>query len=154
MLMKSVTENTTIASVDKFIKKGWIEDEKMKASAAEYNAMLKTKTPSMDQLLKNLSGGNQQKVIVARWLMKDSDIFIFDEPTRGIDVGAKNEMYELMEDLASKGKAIIMISSELAEIQRLSDRVIVMSEGQITAELDIADATQEEIMKYATMRES
>ena len=85
--------------------------------------------------------------------MKDSDIFIFDEPTRGIDVGAKSEMYALMEELTKEGKSVIMISSELAEIQRLSDRVIVMCEGRITAELDIADATQEEIMKYATMRE-
>ena len=89
-----------------------------------------------------MSGGNQQKVIVARWLIKNSDIFIFDEPTRGIDVGAKSEMYELMEKLAAEGKSIIVISSELAEIQRLSDRVIIMCEGRITAELDIADATQ------------
>ena len=107
----------------------------------------------MDQLLKNLSGGNQQKVIVARWLLNDCDIFIFDEPTRGIDVGAKGEMYELMQQLADQGKSIIMISSELAEIQRLSDRVIVMCEGRITADLDIADATQETIMHYATLRE-
>ena len=153
MLFKSVTENSAIASYDKYIKMGWIDDKAMERAAEEYNAKLRTKTPSMDQQLKNLSGGNQQKVIVARWLIKDSDIFIFDEPTRGIDIGAKSEMYELMEDLASKGKSIIMISSELAEIQRLSDRVIVMCEGSITAELDIADATQEEIMKYATMRE-
>ena len=153
MLMKSVSENTTIASVDKFIKSGWINDAKMAKESAEYNEMLRTKTPSMEQLLKNLSGGNQQKVIVARWLMKDCDIFIFDEPTRGIDIGAKSEMYELMEKLASEGKSIIMISSELAEIQRLSDRVVVMCEGRVTGELDIADATQEEIMKYATMRE-
>ena len=153
MLGKSVTENTTIASVDDFIKVGWIDDKGMKDDSAKVNALLRTKPPSMDQQLKNLSGGNQQKVIVARWLMKDSDIFIFDEPTRGIDIGAKSEMYELMEDLASKGKSVIMISSELAEIQRLSDRVIVMCEGRITADLDIADASQEEIMKYATMRE-
>ncbi len=153
MLFKSVTENSAIASYDKYIKMGWIDDKAMERAAEEYNAKLRTKTPSMDQQLKNLSGGNQQKVIVARWLIKDSDIFIFDEPTRGIDIGAKSEMYELMEDLASKGKSIIMISSELAEIQRLSDRVIVMCEGSITAELDVADATQEEIMKYATMRE-
>lgn len=153
MLFKSVTENSAIASYDKYIKMGWIDDKAMERAAEEYNAKLRTKTPSMDQQLKNLSGGNQQKVIVARWLIKDSDIFIFDEPTRGIDIGAKSEMYELMEDLASKGKSIIMISSELTEIQRLSDRVIVMCEGSITAELDIADATQEEIMKYATMRE-
>ena len=99
----------------------------------------------MGQQLKNLSGGNQQKVIVARWLLKNSDIFIFDEPTRGIDIGAKSEMYELMEDLAKQGKAIIMISSELAEIQRLSDRVVVMCEGRKTAELDIADATRKKL---------
>ena len=153
MLIKSVTENSAIASVDKFVKSGWINDKKMEETSAEYNKMLKTKTPSMNQLLKNLSGGNQQKVIVARWLMKDSDIFIFDEPTRGIDIGAKSEMYELMEKLASEGKSIIMISSELSEIQRLSDRVVVMCEGRISAELDIKDATQEEIMKYATMRD-
>ncbi len=153
MLIKSVTENSAIASVDDYIKYGWLDDKAMREESEKTNALLRTKTPSMEQQLKNLSGGNQQKVIVARWLMKDSDIFIFDEPTRGIDIGAKSEMYELMEDLASKGKSIIMISSELAEIQRLSDRVVVMCEGRITAELDIADATQEEIMKYATMRD-
>ena len=153
MLLKSVTENSAIASLDDYIRNGWINDKKMEQVSAETNALLRTKTPSMDQLLKNLSGGNQQKVIIARWLMKDSDIFIFDEPTRGIDVGAKSEMYALMEELASKGKSVIMISSELADIQRLSDRIIVMCEGRITGELDIADATQEEIMKYATMRD-
>ena len=153
MLAKSVSENSAIASIDKFIKGGWIDDKEIARVSAETNALLRTKTPSMDQLLKNLSGGNQQKVIIARWLIKDCDIFIFDEPTRGIDVGAKSEMYALMEDLAAKGKSVIMISSELAEIQRLSDRVIVMCEGRITGELDIADATQEEIMKYATMRD-
>ena len=153
MLGKSVTENSAIASMDDYVHHGWINNKEMAQVSAETNAKLRTKTPSMEQLLKNLSGGNQQKVIIARWLMKDSDIFIFDEPTRGIDVGAKSEMYALMEDLASKGKSVIMISSELAEVQRLSDRVIVMCEGRITAELDIADATQEEIMKYATMRD-
>ncbi len=153
MLMKSVAENSAIASVDDFVEKGWINDKKISEKSAKTNALLRTKTPSMEQLLKNLSGGNQQKVIIARWLMKNSDIFIFDEPTRGIDVGAKSEMYALMEQLASEGKSVIMISSELAEIQRLSDRVIVMCEGRITADLDIKDATQEEIMKYATMRD-
>jgi len=153
MLGKSVSENSAIASLDKFIKAGWIDDKEIAKVAAETNGLLRTKTPSMEQLLKNLSGGNQQKVIIARWLIKDCDIFIFDEPTRGIDVGAKSEMYTLMEDLAAKGKSVIMISSELAEIQRLSDRIIVMCEGRITGELDIADATQEEIMKYATMRD-
>lgn len=153
LLDKSVAENSVLASLDDYISNGWINDGKIKAAAEEKNALLKTKTPSMEQQLKNLSGGNQQKVIVARWLLRNSDIFIFDEPTRGIDIGAKSEMYELMEQLASEGKAIIMISSELAEIQRLSDRVVVMCEGKVTAELDIKDASQEEIMKYATMRD-
>lgn len=154
LLDKSVSENSVLASLDDYIHGTWIDDKEIRRAAAEKNAMLRTKTPSMEQALKNLSGGNQQKVIVARWLLRDSDVFIFDEPTRGIDVGAKSEMYELMEKLVAQGKSIIMISSELAEIQRLSDRVIVMCEGRITAELDCADATQEEIMKYATMRET
>ncbi len=153
MLMKSVTENTVIASVDDFISAGVINDNKMREASAEFNEKLRTKTPSMEQLLKNLSGGNQQKVIVARWLMKNSDIFIFDEPTRGIDVGAKSEIYHLMEDLAAQGKSIIMISSELAEILRMSDRILVMCEGRKTGELDISEANQENIMQLATMRE-
>lgn len=153
LLDKSVAENSVLSNLDDYIKGGWINDAKIEEAAAKENAKLKTKTPSMKQLLKNLSGGNQQKVIIARWLLKDCDIFIFDEPTRGIDIGAKSEMYTLMEELASQGKSVIMISSELAEVQRLSDRVIVMCEGRITGELDIADATQEKIMAYATMRE-
>ena len=142
-----------LSSLDDYIKAGWIDDAAIERDAKKENAKLKTKTPSVRQIAKNLSGGNQQKVIIARWLLKNSDIFIFDEPTRGIDIGAKSEMYTLMEELASQGKSVIMISSELAEIQRLSDRVIVMCEGRVTAELDIKDATQETIMKYATMRE-
>jgi ribose transport system ATP-binding protein len=153
MLDKSVAENSVLASLDDYIKFGWNNDSLIESDAARENEKLKTKTPSMKQLLKNLSGGNQQKVIIARWLLKDCDIFIFDEPTRGIDIGAKSEMYTLMEELASQGKAVIMISSELAEIQRLSDRVVVMCEGRITGEIDISDATQEKIMACATMRE-
>lgn len=153
MLLKSVTDNSVIASLDKFISGGFINDKKARSVAKEANEKLKTKTPSMEQILKNLSGGNQQKVVVARWLIKDADIFIFDEPTRGIDVGAKSEMYELIDELAKNGKSIIMISSELSEIQRCSDRVIVMCEGRITGELPIEEATQENIMRYAMMRE-
>ena len=153
MLDKSVADNTVLASVDSFIAAGIIRDGKMKSSSKEFNDKLRTKTPSMDQLLKNLSGGNQQKVIIARWLMKNSDVFIFDEPTRGIDVGAKSEIYHLMEELVEQGKSIIMISSELPEILRMSDRILVMCEGRKTGELDIADATQENVMQLATMRE-
>lgn len=152
LLDKSVAENSVLSSLDDYIKYGWIDDKKIEKASGEANEKLKTKTPSIKQKLKNLSGGNQQKVIIARWLLKDSDIFIFDEPTRGIDIGAKSEMYKLIEDLALKGKSIIMISSELSEVQRLSDRIIVMCEGRITGELDIKDATQEKIMALATMR--
>lgn len=152
LLDKSVAENSVLASLDDYISMKWINDGRIIEDAEKTNELLRTKTPSMQQLLKNLSGGNQQKVIIARWLIKNSDIFIFDEPTRGIDVGAKSEIYDLMEKLTKEGKSIIMISSELAEVQRLSDRVIVMCEGRVTGELDIADASQEEIMKYATLR--
>ena len=153
MLDKSITENTTIASVDSFIKRGLINDNKMRDSSADFNLKLRTKTPSMEQLLKNLSGGNQQKVIIARWLMKNCDVFIFDEPTRGIDIGAKSEIYNLMDELVAQGKSIIMITSELPEVLRMSDRVLVMCEGRKTGELDIAEANQQNIMQLATMRE-
>ena len=153
MLDKSVADNSAIASLDDFITFGLINDKEITRVSAEANAKLRTKTPSMEQLLKNLSGGNQQKVIIARWLMKNCDIFIFDEPTRGIDVGAKSEIYVLMEELVKQGKSIIMISSELPEVLRMSDRVLVMCEGRKTGELDIAEATQENIMQLATMRE-
>ncbi len=154
MLDKSVAENTALASLDKYIKFGIINDRKIKEEAQIENAKLKTKTPSMEQALKNLSGGNQQKVIIARWLIKNSDILIFDEPTRGIDVGAKSEIYTLMNELARSGKSIIMISSELVEILRMSDRVLVMCEGRKTGELDISEANQEKIMQLATRREN
>ena len=153
MLEKSVSDNTVIADIDEFVKWGFIRDGLAQRAAAEQNRRLKTKTPSVLKPVKNLSGGNQQKVIIARWLLRDCDIFIFDEPTRGIDIGAKSEIYELIQQLASKGKSVIIISGELAELQRLCDRIIVMCEGRKTAELDIKDASQETIMKYATARE-
>ena len=111
---------------------------------------LATKTPTTDQLVVNLSGGNQQKVVIAKWLTRDSDILIFDEPTRGIDVGAKNEIYKLMNRLAAEGKSIIMISSEMTEVLRMSDRIIIMCEGKVTGCIDISEATQENIMDKAT----
>lgn len=149
LLEKSVTDNSVLANLENYNKLGFIDDRQARVDAEKINKKLRTKTPSMKQILRNLSGGNQQKVVVAKWLLKDADIFIFDEPTRGIDIGAKSEMYELIEELTQNGKSVIMISSELAEIQRCSDRVIVMCEGRITAELPIEQATQENIMKYA-----
>ena len=153
MLIKSVAENTAISSMERYTRFGLINDRLLKEEALAENEKLRTKTPSMEQALKNLSGGNQQKVIIARWLIKNSDILIFDEPTRGIDVGAKSEIYKLMNDLAKQGKSIIMISSELVEILRMSDRVLVMCEGRKTGELDISEANQENIMQLATKRE-
>jgi len=110
---------------------------------------LRIKTPGPRQRVMLLSGGNQQKVVLARWLLTEADIFIFDEPTRGIDVGAKVEVYRLMNDLLANGAAIIMISSELPEVLGMSDRILVMRGGRIVAELDRASATQERIMTYA-----
>jgi ribose transport system ATP-binding protein len=113
---------------------------------------LAIKTPSLQQKVKNLSGGNQQKFVLGKWLTADAQIFIFDEPTRGIDVGAKNEIYHLLNDLAAHGKSIIMISSELPEVLRMSHRILVMCEGRITGELNAGEADQETIMHYATQR--
>ena len=109
-------------------------------------------TPSLRQRVRNLSGGNQQKVVIGKWLTADTQVLFFDEPTRGIDVGAKSEIYRLLNELAAQGKAIIMISSELPEILRMSHRIVVMCEGRITGELSAAEATQERIMHFATMR--
>jgi ribose transport system ATP-binding protein len=148
-----VADNTVLASFRKFVNKiGWVKFAQIQARGQEMVTALAIKTPSLQQRVKNLSGGNQQKVIIGKWLTADTSILIFDEPTRGIDVGAKSEIYHLRNNLAQEGKSIIMISSELPEILRMSHRVVVMCEGRITGELDIAEATQEKIMQYATQR--
>ena len=149
---KSVAENSTMAHLKNFVKGLFIDKKKEVAATQDYIKRLNTKTPSTDQLVVNLSGGNQQKVVLAKWLVKDCDILIFDEPTRGIDVGAKSEIYHLMNELVAQGKSIIMISSKMTEILRMSDRIVVMCEGKKTAEIDIAGATQESIMHAATLR--
>ena len=149
-VQKTVAENTTLADLGAFTKGIFIDKKKENEVAQKYVDSLATKTPSVDQLVVNLSGGNQQKVVIAKWLTRNSDILIFDEPTRGIDVGAKNEIYKLMNKLAEEGKAIIMISSEMTEILRMSDRIVIMCEGEITGEVDISEATQENIMNLAT----
>ena len=150
VVQKSVNENTTLATMEEFTNGIFINKAKEKKVSEKYIKELATKTPSGDQLVVNLSGGNQQKVVIAKWLTRDSDILIFDEPTRGIDVGAKNEIYKLMSKLAAEGKSIIMISSEMTEILRMSDRIIIMCEGKVTGDIDISEATQEHIMDKAT----
>lgn len=150
---KSVAENTTLACLEKFMSGIFINKKKEREITQKYVDELKTKTPSVDQMVRNLSGGNQQKVVIAKWLARDCDILIFDEPTRGIDVGAKSEIYALMNELVKAGKSIIMISSELTEVLRMSDRIVVMCEGRKTGEIPIEKATQESIMHAATLRE-
>ena len=150
VVQKSCIENTTLATMEQFTK-GFLNDSaKEKEVTEKYIKELATKTPTADQLVVNLSGGNQQKVVIAKWLTRDSEILIFDEPTRGIDVGAKNEIYKLMNRLAAEGKSIIMISSEMTEVLRMSDRIIIMCEGKVTGNIDISEATQENIMDKAT----
>ena len=148
----TIADNTVMTNLDKYIKGGLINDGEIVKVSDEFVKQLRTKTPSSKQLVRNLSGGNQQKVVIAKWLEQNSDILIFDEPTRGIDVGAKSEIYTLMNALVAQGKSIIMISSELTEILRMSDRIVVMCEGRKTGELDISQATQERILALATDR--
>ena len=150
VVQKTVAENSTMATLEKYTKGLFIDKKAEKDVAQKYVESLATKTPSVDQLVVNLSGGNQQKVVIAKWLVRNCDILIFDEPTRGIDVGAKNEIYKLMNKLAEEGKAIIMISSEMTEILRMSDRIVVMCEGKKTGEIGIEEAAQETIMNMAT----
>ena len=153
LVEESVSFNLSAASLEKFCRLSFIDKKKVTDNAKSYIQSLNVSTPSPRQLVKKLSGGNQQKVVIAKWLVKDSEILIFDEPTRGIDVGAKSEIYDLMERLVKEGKSIIMISSELPEVLRMSDRVVVMCEGRITGCLDISEASQEGIMTCATNRQ-
>jgi ribose transport system ATP-binding protein len=154
-LSMDVETNIVLATLRKFAHAfGRIDAGRTRSTALQRVKGLAIKTPSIRQKVRNLSGGNQQKVVIAKWLTADTDILIFDEPTRGIDVGAKSEIYHLLNELAKQGKAIIMISSELPEILRMSHRIVVMCEGRITGELAGAGATQEQIMTYATMREA
>ena len=147
----NVTVNTAIASLGKYQTRiGLLDHKALTKVAVTQNQQLKTKTPSMGTLIQNLSGGNQQKVILSRWLMTLPDILIMDEPTRGIDVGAKYEIYMIMADLVKQGKAIIMVSSEMPELIGMSHRVLVLCAGQLTGTLEKTDITQEEIMRCAT----
>jgi ABC-type sugar transport system ATPase subunit len=149
--MLSVKDNTVVANIDKYIKKNGLLDHKtIKKDCEQYRKVIRVKTPNIEQKIQNLSGGNQQKVLIARWLLTDPDILILDEPTRGIDVGAKAEIHSLISRLAGQGKSIIMVSSELPEILGMSDRIVVMHEGRITGIIDRKQANQEVIMKYAT----
>jgi len=150
-----VETNIVMATMSRFLSfLGLIKTTLTRKTASEFVASLSIKTPGLAQQVKYLSGGNQQKVIIAKWIVRDSQILFFDEPTRGIDVGAKFEIYRLLKKLAEDGKTIVMISSELPEVIRLCHRVLVMCEGRITGELRGTDISQENIMRLATLRET
>lgn len=148
----SVFQNTIIANLSKYIGKSGLLNHKLAIrDTNEYIKAISIKTPSIYQRIENLSGGNQQKVLVARWLLTNPDILFLDEPTRGIDVGAKSEIHRLITNLAGQGKSIVMVSSELPEVMGMSDRIMIMHEGKVTAIVEnTKDLTQEEIMSYAT----
>jgi len=150
ILDMTVRENITLASLRNFSKFSVVERHQEQEVADRFIHELRIKTPSREQITRNLSGGNQQKVVLSKWLLANSKVVIFDEPTKGIDVGAKVEIYHLMNQLAESGVGIIMISSELPEVLGMSDRIIVMHEGRIKAELAAENATQTRIMAYAT----
>lgn len=146
----SVSDNVAIAAIDKYIKGGLIDDEAVKQVVDKSIDAMNIKTPSRKAHVQNLSGGNQQKVILSRWLANDPDILILDEPTRGIDVGAKYEIYQIIGDMVADGKSVIMITSEMSELLGVSDRVMVMCEGRVVGFLDAKTTTQEEVMTLAT----
>jgi ABC-type sugar transport system ATPase subunit len=150
LLDKNLVMNMTLPSIKNFSSKMVMDNNAERTVTEKYVEELNIKTPSLDVFVEKLSGGNQQKVVIGKWLITDSDVLILDEPTRGIDVGAKTEVYRLMNQLVEQGVTVIMISSELPEIMGMSDRIVVMSEGKKTAELERAETDQETIMKYAT----
>jgi putative multiple sugar transport system ATP-binding protein len=146
VLTNPIRVNTSLANMKGVSEKGIIDKDKEYQVADEYRAKLNTKTPSVEQNVGNLSGGNQQKVLLAKWMFTDPDILILDEPTRGIDVGAKYEIYCIINDLARAGKSVVMISSELPEVLGMSDRIYIMNEGRFVGELNADEASQERIM--------
>ena len=150
----SIADNISVASLLKYLDFGVaINNKKIEELVQDNIKKMNTKTPSSKTQIQSLSGGNQQKVLIGRWLANDPDVLILDEPTRGIDVGAKYEIYTIIAELAKQGKSIIMISSEMAEIIGMSDRVMVMCDGRVTGFIDGKDATQENIMELATQFE-
>lgn len=148
--IRSVMENASISSLEKVIYGGYAHEKEERKIVGEYFEKMNVKTPSLETTIQSLSGGNQQKVLLAKWMLRDPEILILDEPTRGIDVGAKFEIYRLMSQMAKQNRAVIMVSSELPELIGMCDRIYVMNQGRITGELQRGEFSQETIMKYAT----
>jgi ribose transport system ATP-binding protein len=149
ILSKSIRQNTTMAAVNKIARMGIIKHADEKRAANELVERLRTKTPSVESDVGDLSGGNQQKVVLSKWIFSDCKVMIFDEPTRGVDVGAKSEIYQIINTLAESGKGVIVISSEMEEIIGLCDRVYVMHEGRVTGVVEKGDLTEDILMRYA-----
>ena len=145
----NIRENTVISSLKRHKKGFYLSEKSMKEDTQKYIDALRTKTPSQETKIRALSGGNQQKVILGRWLLTDPEVLLLDEPTRGIDVGAKYEIYQLIIDLANRGKVVIVVSSEMPELLGICDRIMVMSGGRLAGEINAEEATQELIMTYA-----
>ena len=150
MMRMSVLENATLTVLDRVSRFGWIRGRQERAALAPAALRLALKCQSFDAPVSQLSGGNQQKVLLARWLLRDPAILFLDDPTRGIDIGAKHDIYRLIDDLAAAGKAVILVSSELPELLHCCDRILVLHEGRIAARYAAGEATQEKIMHAAT----
>ena len=148
--MRSVRENASLSALEKFFYGGRHHKQEEVDMVAKYFDKMSVKTPTQETPIQSLSGGNQQKVLLAKWMMRDPEVLILDEPTRGIDVGAKFEIYKLMTETAKAGKAVVMVSSELPELIGMCDRIYVMCEGHIAGELKRDEFSQEAIMMYAT----
>jgi ribose transport system ATP-binding protein len=149
VLCRDCKENISLVALRKFEKLLHINLASEKAACRDYVAKLNVKTPSLAQKVSNLSGGNQQKIVLAKWLMSDARVLILDEPTRGIDVGAKVEVYNIINDIVKHGKSVIMISSEMTELMGMCDRIVVMCRGKVTGELDRKEFSQASLMYLA-----
>jgi ribose transport system ATP-binding protein len=149
MLELPVLHNMSLASLESYARAGFVDEGRERSAVQTFIDRFRVKTPSLNRQIKFLSGGNQQKVLLARWLMRGLKIIVVDEPTRGIDVGAKSEIFALIDQLAAEGLAVIMMTSEMPELLGLSDRIAVMAEGRLTAIMNRDDATQEKILNAA-----
>ena len=148
--VRDVKENVTLAGLGRVIYGGWLHRTRERRLVSSLCDRMNVKTPSLETTVGALSGGNQQKVVFAKWMLRDPEILILDEPTRGIDVGAKCEIYKIMMELAQEGKAVLLISSELPELLGMSDRIYVMAKGRVAGELVAEDASQEKVLRLAT----
>jgi putative multiple sugar transport system ATP-binding protein len=149
-LIEDIKRNISMAALPKLAKRGWVDKNKETTVANSYRKSMNIKAPSVAAITGKLSGGNQQKVVLSKWMFSDPDVLILDEPTRGIDVGAKYEIYTIINKLADEGKGVLVISSELPELLGICDRIYTLSAGHITGEVSRADATQEVLMQYMT----